>query len=615
MPSKDSRLGLKSVLSAPAAGAEGLPGSLAVSGGDDRDPRGLAVPAAAGDHRDARATDSTRTRILGPVMPISENAASQRPALSGPASVARDAARPLADSDSLAPPPPRRPGVVIGRYTLHERIAAGGMASVYLGSLTGAADFSRLVAIKRMHPQFAADETFVARFRNEAWLNARLFHPSIVQTFDVVQWDDELLLVMEYVDGVTLKALCTDASAASEILPLNVTAGILVPVLHGLHAAHEATDDDGRPLRIVHRDFSPHNIIIGRDGHAKVLDFGIAKSHTDQQVTSVGHLTGKFAYLSPEQIQGRSLDRRTDIFAAGIVLWETLAGRRLFRAPDVSEAAIIDRVLNEPVLAPSRFNPAVPKKLDRIVLRALQRDPENRYGSARELALELEGIAPLATPSTIGDCVARLCPSRLEERSRRLAGTRRASLRPPPAAVVEGTEIPTAMLGPVSRVSSLPDEASTPAELEPHRGRWWTRARHWGGAVVFAGVAIALYVYLSRPLSGAGAPVRASTPPAAAPVFVERPEPITLPVAVEQPEDHGVLVESTDGLAAPLSAPNETAIASSRTRDTTPVLPPRGESEGKSVRESPAPRTPVLDCDPPTYLDLDGIRHFKDGCI
>ncbi|HEY5958626.1 MAG TPA: serine/threonine-protein kinase, partial [Polyangiaceae bacterium] len=288
---------------------------------------------------------------------------------------------------------------VIGRYTLHARIASGGMASVYLGSLAGVADFSRLVAIKRMHPQFAADPEFSERFRDEARLTARLLHPNIVQSLDVVQLGGELLLIMEYVDGVTLNSVCHDASASGLHIPLKVVSGILVPVLHGLHAAHAATDDEGHPLGIVHRDFSPQNIIIGRDGHTKILDFGIAKARTHHHVTVAGQFSGKFGYLSPEQINGKEVDQRTDVFAAGVVLWELLTCKRLFREPGLSEGATVERVLNMEIPRPSQFNSEVDDRLDQIVLRALQREPSRRFATAHELAVELEAVHPIASPS------------------------------------------------------------------------------------------------------------------------------------------------------------------------------------------------------------------------
>jgi len=314
---------------------------------------------------------------------------------------------------------------VIGRYTLHAKIGTGGMASVYLGWLSGAADFSRMVAIKRLHPQFTFDELFAARFRDEAWLSSRLLHPNIVQVLDVVEQSQELLIVMEYVHGVSVAGLLGDAIATGCKLPPSVVAGILVPALHGLHAAHEATDDEGHAIGLVHRDFSPQNIIVSSEGHAKLLDFGIAKARTHVHVTSAGLLSGKFAYFSPEQALAGVMDRRSDVFAAGIVLWEMLAGARLFGTPDVSDAGALHRVLNHPVRPPSAVNPDVPRMLDDLVLRALERAPDRRFASARSFALEIEASIKVASPSTVAEWLHRRCAKRLATLSHTLKHTQR----------------------------------------------------------------------------------------------------------------------------------------------------------------------------------------------
>ncbi len=521
---------------------------------------------------------------------------------------------------------------VIGRYTLRERIASGGMASVYLGSLAGAADFSRVVAIKRMHPQYSTDSSFVTRFRDEAWLGARLLHPSIVQTLDVVEWDGELLLVMEYVDGVNLKTLCLDSAEAGHPLPLNITVGIMVPVLHGLHAAHEATDDEGRPLGLVHRDFSPHNIIIGRDGHAKILDFGIAKVRTHHQLTSVGHLTGKFAYLSPEQVRGERVDRRTDVFAAGIVLWEALTGQRLFREPNDTEAATIKRVLRKTVPPPSSLNPKIPHHVDDIVLRALRRDPDHRHPTARDLALELEATLPLANPSTISNCLSRLCAPRLAELSRLVANTRRQSAFVA-RAHCETSDVSTVVLGPVD--FSAREQSQSAGGLPSPVSRWTSWRKVAAFAVPLAMLGLAAWLY-GKPAASPPARYSAVGPRSSgtAPSVATAVQPVApAPSAQETARTPATLSLETELGAVNLAAssvpdpPPRPSSPAARVKPPGPVaqttaretVAKPAERRDRAAARVPPPIEPVTltpsNCDPPTYLDAKGIRHFKDGCI
>src|SRR5262245_49932653 len=233
---------------------------------------------------------------------------------------------------------------VIGRYALHGEIASGGMATVYFGRLLGEAGFSRTVAIKCLHAQFAKDPDFTSMFLNEARLAARVRHPNVVPTLDVVSTDDELFLVMEFVQGESLSRLIRTMRGRNARIPPRIACAIVANALHGLHAAHEATTEQGEPLRIVHRDVSRQNILVGIDGVARVLDFGIAKATVNASNTRAGQLKGKIAYMAPEQIRG-DVDCRTDIYAASIVLWEALTGMRLFGGEH--EANIHYRILNE----------------------------------------------------------------------------------------------------------------------------------------------------------------------------------------------------------------------------------------------------------------------------
>src|SRR5580658_1265694 len=236
----------------------------------------------------------------------------------------------------LEPSPPPR---MVGRYALYEKIASGGMATVHIGRLLGPVGFTRTVAIKRMHPQFTGDPEFVSMFLDEARLAARIRHPNVVSTLDVVAMNGELFLVMDYVPGESLARLVRGATLRGERIPPAIAATIMVGVLHGLHAAHEARNDRGEPLEVVHRDVSPQNILVGIDGVSRVLDFGVAKAVGRLHTTRDGQLKGKLAYMAPEQLRGTTT-RLTDVYAASIVLWEALTSKRPFQAEN--EAQMVD---------------------------------------------------------------------------------------------------------------------------------------------------------------------------------------------------------------------------------------------------------------------------------
>ncbi len=308
----------------------------------------------------------------------------------------------------------------LGRYTLHGEIAAGGMASVHIGRLEGTAGFTKTVAIKRLHAQFAKDPEFVSMFLDEARLAARIHHPNVVQPLDVISTDGEVFLVMEYIRGESLSRIQRFLRPTGERIPLKVVGAIIVGILHGLHAAHEASNERGEPLGIVHRDVSPQNVIVGTDGVARVLDFGIAKAANRSQNTQNGDLKGKLPYMAPEQLLAETeVDRRTDIYAASIVLWELLVGERLFDSD--YQSAILKRATQQSsIQAPSERVPNLPKALDDAVLKGLSRDPNDRFKTAREMAIQLEMVMPLATPSKVGEWVELVAGESLAKRAARI---------------------------------------------------------------------------------------------------------------------------------------------------------------------------------------------------
>ncbi|HEY5959220.1 MAG TPA: serine/threonine-protein kinase, partial [Polyangiaceae bacterium] len=329
------------------------------------------------------------------------------------------------------------PERVIGRYAIYDELASGGMAVVHLGRMLGQAGFSRTVAIKRLHPQFAKDRNFVAMFLDEARLSVRVQHPNVVAPLDVLIADGEVLVVMEYVAGDTLARLQRSSGNKQHPPTPAVIVSILSSALHGLHAAHEAVGEDGTPLRIVHRDISPQNIMVGTNGIARVLDFGVAKAAIRSQSTTNGEVKGKLAYMAPEQIEGTTLDRRTDIFAAGIVAWESLTRRRLFTADQASET--IARILSGRVPSIRKYAPDTPVALDEVVQKALQKLPQYRFETAREFATALERACAPASPSQVADWVAAVGGDDLAARAERVAAIETKSsssvirpLQPPP---------------------------------------------------------------------------------------------------------------------------------------------------------------------------------------
>lgn len=277
-----------------------------------------------------------------------------------------------------------------GRYFLIERIGRGGMAEVFRAVAQGVEGFRRVFVIKRIRPEKSDSVELVKMFCDEARLSALLHHPNIVQVYDFGQISGTYFLAMEYLRGKDLAGVMRVMRQAKSAVGPSIAANIALQVATGLHYAHALTHMDGQALRVVHRDVTPSNIMLQRTGAVKVLDFGIAQATNlaRQTETGGGRVKGKLAYLSPEQVRLQPLDGRSDVFALGVVLWEMLCGRRLF--PGENEFLTMRNVLTQPVPPPSSIRPDVPPALDVIVARALDRDRESRYPTARAMADELE---------------------------------------------------------------------------------------------------------------------------------------------------------------------------------------------------------------------------------
>ncbi len=284
----------------------------------------------------------------------------------------------------------------LDRYELIGEIASGGMASVFLARLAGVAGFQRFYAIKRLHPHLADEQEFIDMFLDEARLAAGIHHPNVVPILEVGTSDAGYYLVMDYIEGDTLSGVISRAGAYGP-LPRPVALRIVLDALHGLHAAHELTDPDGNLVDLVHRDCSPQNILVGVDGSSRITDFGVARASSRLTNTATTTVKGKLAYLSPEQATGRALDRRSDLFGMGVILWEVLAGRRLFRAE--SEGATLSRILVEPMPSLADHAPDIPSNVADVVMIALSRNPADRFTTATDMADALEhAVREVETP-------------------------------------------------------------------------------------------------------------------------------------------------------------------------------------------------------------------------
>lgn len=371
----------------------------------------------------------------------------------------------------------------LGRYEILKTIASGGMATVVLGRVVGAGGFERLVAIKSMHPHIAAEPDFVAMFLDEARLAARVRHPNVVPTIDVQE--DPLFLVMEFVEGPSLHQILRGMKKAEKRVPLPILLRVFLDVLAGLHAAHELTDVDGTALQLVHRDVSPQNMLVGVDGISRITDFGVARAESRLSSTRGGQVKGKIGYMAPEQVRSGPIDRRCDVYAAAVVLWELLTNRPLFRADN--EGALVAQVAMGATTSPREVEPSVPPSIDAVCMHALRAAPEERFPTAGDFADAIEAAAAeanvaIATPRAVAAFVKELAAHNSPQ-----------SMAPPPAVLASGD-----VAVPASRASAsgaailsgpIPDAGGAPT------ARWKVPALAVGAGVA---VAVALFVAFGR---------------------------------------------------------------------------------------------------------------------
>jgi serine/threonine-protein kinase len=500
-----------------------------------------------------------------------------------------------------------------GRYAIYDEIAAGGMATVHLGRLLGPVGFGRTVAIKRLHPHLAREPEALTMFLDEARLAARIRHPNVVPTLDIVTTSGgPPFLVMEYVQGESLARLLASVRAKRQRVPVPVAASIVVGMLHGLQAAHEARGERGESLGIIHRDVSPQNVIVGQDGVARLLDFGVAKAAGRLQTTREGRFKGKLAYTAPEIMRGGKAAPTADIYSAAVVFWEVLAGVRLFEGE--SDASVIERVLFAGVPAPSHRAGHVPAGLDQVVLRALARDPARRFATAREMARAIESVFPIASRPEVGEWVEALAGEELAKRAQAVASIER------------GTAVPLALDSLKSSGQRLADR-STPvtddttsnevevpsAERRPSRGALW-------GVLVTCALVAAATVAAARLRNAGGkstgfdraAPGSAFASPSAPP-----PTQVALPAAVDPTTMATGESSPVDKPASPSSFPSPSPSAVRSHPKSVNKAPSKDASLHKppvapSAATKPAGKSA---CDPPWNLDAQGIKQYKVECL
>jgi Protein kinase domain. len=537
---------------------------------------------------------------------------------------------------------------MIGRYVMYDEIASGGMATVHIGRLLGAAGFSRTVAIKHLHPHYSHDAEFVSMFLDEARLASRIQHPNVTVPLDVVvlEESEEIFLIMEYIHGDNFARLLRGARAMKTAVLPSINASIMSGALHGLHAAHEAMNEIGAPLNIVHRDVSPQNIMVGVDGVSRVLDFGIAKAVSRFQSTGAGKMKGKFAYMAPEQMGSGAVDRRADIFAAGIVLWEALTMKPLFHADDPGR--VVSKVLTAPIARPIFINSMVSPALDRVVMKALDRNVNTRFQTARDFATAIEEAITVSTPRKVGEWVAQVGGKDLDQRadvvSRIESVSFDALVSSDPLQVLRSKRVATSselnekLTGSPSdykaeRAARLSDPShatstgrgellpTPPTGLQsyvppPPRKTWPAVAgASLLGLAVLAGVfglSHRTRVKVVREVSS-GQPGQAAASDRALPEPLPRTETTSAVAAsaTEAPATRPDAAPPAPAIAAPTAVPaatdpNRQAAATDR-RSNPKTAAARLLKTGKPQEKK--------DCDPPYTIDSNGIRRVKHECL
>ena len=540
----------------------------------------------------------------------------------------------VGESASFVAAAPSAEPETFGRYVLHAPIARGGMATIHLARLIGAEGFSRIVAAKRLHPQFTEDPEFVSMFHEEARIASKIHHPNVVPVLDVVLVGTEVILVQEYVHGVPLDRLFKATLADGPPVPIGVVVAIVAGVLSGLHAAHETKDESDQPLNIVHRDVSPQNVMVSMDGVPRLLDFGIAKAASSVYETRAGLLKGKLAYMPPEQLGGESVTRTADVYSTGVLLWELLVNRRLHEGR--GEMDIIKAVMDGDVVtltgALVDVRASIPNErwaqivaLEPVVARALRRASEDRYSTAADMLAALLEAARAAPTMEVAQWVKVLGAEYIERRQQVIASNEeswRSHSRIIAAAVAEENSAESGMklatprsegLGAAARAVASVREAtnleSLSAGAEPWSPLQRSRFVPWVIAavlLVFSGILLGV-VGGRRPAGSEGVVAPVSEAPAmivaaAAPRLPEAPVAIIVPAsALKSHLSPPPQVRAAPPPKAPAAQSTHAALSSAAVASIAPSISPPA-----SKRE--------IDCSPPFYFE-GNKKLYKPGCL
>lgn len=440
----------------------------------------------------------------------------------------------------------------LGNYELLTMLAAGGMGTVHVARHAGAAGFERLVVIKRVHKHLVEDREFRTMFRNEAKISSSIRHPNVVPVIDVVENGSELFLVLEYVESISLSNLIRSARERGERLPPAVVSRILSDALDGLHGAHEATDLRGMRLNLVHRDVSPQNIIVGRDGRSRLIDFGIAKAAALVSATRSGELKGKLAFFSPEQLRRKELDRRADLFALGAVLYEALSGKRLFHGDN--EGEVLLNILMGELPDVATIDPAIPRATQIVLQSALAQDRDERYQTADAFRDALEIALPPAGDKEVRRVVEHYAGELLEARHEAILSQ-------------VGARAPTSD-APPSRPTASVETVAAPASS---RGLARRLLPLLAAVAVAASLVLLLVVSATRDGAETSPSGSGSTSPSAASAPTSPPIPEAPPATALSPSAASTETTSTD---ASLPAPRDAA-------------PPRAQPPSRKTKPTP----------------------------